>query len=123
MTVLARWCFEHRWKVVAGWLLALVVIAGASAAAGTSFTTDLSLPGTDSQAAAALLAANFPAAAGEGDQVVIEATHGTDVRSAPVRSAVTAALARVAAVPGVQSVASPYGPGGAAQVSRLTPGG
>jgi RND superfamily putative drug exporter len=118
MTGLARWCFEHRWKVVAGWLLVLLVLAGASVGTGTSFTTDLSTPGSDSLAAANLLAASFPAAAGEGDQVVIQTRDGVTVRSAAVRPAVTAALARAAAVPGVRSVASPYGPGGAAQISR-----
>ncbi|HEY1639458.1 MAG TPA: MMPL family transporter [Streptosporangiaceae bacterium] len=118
MAALARWCFEHRWRTVAAWLLALTALAGMTAAAGTSFTTDLSLPGTDSQEAAALLTASFPAAAGEGDQVVIQTAHGATIRSGSVRPAVTAALARAAAVPGVASVAGPYGPGGAAQVSR-----
>ena len=118
MARLARWCFEHRWRVVAVWLLALVAIAGVSKTAGTAFTTNLALPGTDSQAAATLLAANFPAAAGEGDQVVIQAANGAAIRSAPVRTAVTAALARAAAVPGVESVASPYGSGGGDQISR-----
>jgi len=117
MARLARWCFEHRWKVVAAWLLALAAIAGASAAAGTDFTTNLSLPGTDSQAAASLLATNFPAAAGEGDQVVIQAGNGATIRSAAVRSAVIAALARAAAVPGVANVASPYAPDGVDQIS------
>jgi len=101
--------------VVAIWLLAIVVIAGVSVAAGSSFNSNLSLPGTDSQAAAALLTQNFPAASGEGDQVVIQATHGTAIQSAPVRSAVTAALAKVA---GIASVASPYATNGAAQISR-----
>jgi RND superfamily putative drug exporter len=118
MARLGRWCFEHRKKVVAAWLLAIVVIAGVSVAVGSSFNSNLSLPGTDSQAAATLLAQNFPAASGEGDQVVIQAAHGTTVRSAPVRSAVTAALGKVAKVPGVAAVASPYAPDGAAQISR-----
>jgi RND superfamily putative drug exporter len=38
--------------------------------------------------------------------------------SPQVRSAVTAALAKVARVPGVETVASPYGPTGASQISR-----
>jgi RND superfamily putative drug exporter len=118
MTGLARWCFEHRWRVVAAWLLALVAVAGVSVAAGTNFNTNLALPNTDSQAAATLLATNFPAASGEGDQVVIQAGNGATIRSVAVRAAVTAALARAAAVPGVESVASPYGPGEAAQISR-----
>jgi putative drug exporter of the RND superfamily len=118
MTRLARWCFQHRRKVVAGWLLALVAVAGVSVAAGSSFTSNLSLPGTDSQAAASLLKQNFPAASGEGDQVVIQATDGATIRSAPVQSAVTAALAKVAKVPGIENVTSPYAKNGAAQISR-----
>ena len=118
MARLGRWCFEHRKRVVAAWLLAIAVIAGVSVAAGSSFNTNNSLPGTDSQAAATLLTQNFPAASGEGDQVVIQAVHGTTIKSAPVQSAVTAALAKVAKVPGIESVASPYATNGAAQISR-----
>jgi RND superfamily putative drug exporter len=118
MARLARWCFEHRRRVVAAWLLALVVATGVSVAAGTSFNTNFSLPGTDSQAAATLLTTNFPAASGEGDQVVIQATHGATIQSAPVRAAVTAALTKVAELPGVEAVASPYAEHGAAQISR-----
>ena len=118
MARLARWCFEHRRRVVAALAAGMVVIAGVSVAVGSSFNSNLSLPGTDSQAAATLLTQNFPAASGEGDQVVIQATHGATIQSAPVRSAVTAALAKVAKVPGVENVASPYAKDGAAQISR-----
>jgi RND superfamily putative drug exporter len=118
MAGLARWCFEQRLRVVALWLLALVAVAAISVAAGTRFSTDLSLPGTDSQAAVGLLAASYPAASGESDQVVIQTRHGGRIRSAAVEAAVKAALARAATVPGIASIASPYGPGGAAQISR-----
>ena len=103
---------------MAGWLLALVVVVGVSTAASSSFNSNLSLPNTDSQAAVSLLTQNFPAASGEGDQVVIQATHGATIQSASVRTAVTAALAKVAKVAGVETVASPYTKPGAAQVSR-----
>ena len=118
MSRLARWCFDHRKRVAVAWLLAAIVLLGVSQAAGSSFNATLSLPGTDSQAAVSLLAQNFPAAAGEGDQVVIQATNGAAIRSAPVQAAVTAALDRVAKVPGVTAVASPYAADGADQVSR-----
>jgi putative drug exporter of the RND superfamily len=118
MARLGRWCFEHRKMVVAAWLLAIVVIVGVSVAVGSSYTSNNSMPGTDSQAAATLLTQSFPAASGEGDQVVIQAKNGTTVKSAPVQSAVTAALAKVAKVAGVESVASPYASNGAAQISR-----
>ena len=118
MARLGRWCFGHRKKVVAAWLLAIAVIVGVSVAAGSSFNSNNSLPGTDSQAAATLLTQNFPAASGEGDQVVIQAEHGATIKSAPVQSAVTSALAKVAKVPGIESVVSPYASNGAAQISR-----
>jgi len=114
----ARWCFTHRWTVVIGWLLVLVVVTGVGRAAGTSFNSNFSLSGTDSQSAATLLTTNFPAASGEGDQIVIQATNGASIRSAPVQAAVTKALAEVARVPGVESVASPYAKAGAAQIGK-----
>jgi RND superfamily putative drug exporter len=118
MTRLARWSFSHRRIVLAAWLLLLVVALGSARAAGSAFNSDLSLPDTDSQAAVSLLTQHFPAASGETDQVVIQATGGAAIDSPPVRSAVTAALAKVSALPGITSVISPYTAAGAAQVSR-----
>ena len=118
MTRLARWCFTRRRTVLAAWLLLLVVALGAARVAGGTFNSSLSLPGTDSQAAVSLLTQHYPAAAGETDQVIIQATSGASIESAPVRGAVTAALARVSALPGIASVTSPYTAAGASQVSR-----
>ena len=118
MTRLARWCFHHRRTVVAGWLLAVVTMVGLSQGLGSHFNSNFNLPNTDSQAAVSLLTKNFPAASGEGDQIVIQATHGATIRSASVEGPVTAALARVADVPGVETVGSPYTKEGAAQISR-----
>jgi RND superfamily putative drug exporter len=118
MIRLARLSFKHRKRVLAGWLLALVVVVGLSSAGGSEFNSNFNLPNTDSQAAVSLLARNFPAASGEGDQVVIQATHGANVRTASVKTAVTKALAKVAKVPGVEAVTSPYSKEGAAQISR-----
>jgi putative drug exporter of the RND superfamily len=118
MIRLARWCFQHRRTVVAGWLLAVITVLGLSQGLGSHFNSNFSLPNTDSQAAVNLLTKNFPAASGEGDQIVIEATHAATIRSASVEGPVTAALARVANVPGVETVGSPYSKAGAAQISR-----
>jgi RND superfamily putative drug exporter len=118
VTRLARWCFDHRRRVLALWLLAAVVLLGVSRAVGSDFNAALSLPNTDSQAAVNLLTQNFPAAAGEGDQVVVQATGGESIASPDVHAAVTAALGRVDKLPGIRSVVSPYSPAGGAQVSR-----
>jgi len=115
---LAHWSFHHRRLVVAGWLLAAVVVVTLSSAGGSKFNSNFNLPGTDSQAAVSLLTRNFPAASGEGDQVVFQTAGGVSVRSASVKASATVALARVAKVPGVESVVSPYSAAGAAQISR-----
>jgi putative drug exporter of the RND superfamily len=93
-------------------------VVGLSSASGSKFNSNFNLPGTDSQAAVSLLSKNFPAASGEGDQVVFQAAHGSTIHSASVKAAATAALARVAKVPGVEAVGSPYSKTGAPQISR-----
>jgi putative drug exporter of the RND superfamily len=112
-----RWCFRHRRLVLAGWLLALLVITAVSRVAGISYATSFSLPNSGSTQALAILQQDFPGASGDADQIVLEAKTG-QVTSAPVRSEVEAMLAKVKKLPRVVSVVSPYGPGGAGQISR-----
>jgi putative drug exporter of the RND superfamily len=116
MPSLARWCFRRRWLVLAGWLLGLVLLTPVSRAAGISYA-NVSLPNSPSAQALAILRRDFPAASGDADQIVVEATTGP-VTSEPVRSEVDAMLAKVQRLPRVTSVTSPYGPQGAGQVSR-----
>ncbi len=117
MADLARWCFRHRKLVSGGWLLALIVLTVISRAAGISYATQLTLPDSPSTRAQAIVQHDFPSAAGDADQIVLQARSGR-VTSAPVRAAAETMLNRVAHLPRVVSVASPYGPGGASQVSR-----
>jgi len=58
-----------------------------------------------------VLKADFPARAGDSEQIVVQARQGT-LRSAAAEAAVTSMLGRVARLPHVQSVVSPYAPGG-----------
>jgi RND superfamily putative drug exporter len=118
MKRLAHFSFRHRRLVVAGWILAAVVVLAVSSTTGSKFNSNFNLPGTDSQAAISLLTKNFPAASGEGDQVVFQASRGATIRSPAVQTAVTAALDKVAKVPGINAVGSPYGKNGSAQISR-----
>ena len=117
MAGLARCCFRHRRLVFAGWVLALVLLTAVSQAAGISYATTVTLPNSPSTQALAILQHDFPSAAGDADQIVVEAKTGS-VTSAPVRSEVEAMLAEVHGLPHVASVTSPYGPYGASQVSR-----
>jgi putative drug exporter of the RND superfamily len=107
----ARWCFVHRRAVLAVWLIALIGFFGISKLAGATYDNSSSLPGTDSAKAEQVLAAHFPAQAGDSDQLVVQARQGT-LRSPAAQTAITSMLARVAKLPHVSSVTSPYGPGG-----------
>jgi putative drug exporter of the RND superfamily len=111
----ARWCFLHRKAVLAGWLLALFGFIAVGQLAGATYRQSDSLPGTDSAKALQVLTGHFQAQAGDSDQIVVQARQGT-LRAPAAQTAITSMLARVARLPHVRSVASPYGPGG--QISR-----
>ena len=115
MASFARWCFRHRRAVLAIWLIALIGSFGVSKLTGSAYSNSNSLSGTDSAKAQQVLTANFPAQAGDSDQIVVQAKQGT-LRSPAAETAVTSMLARVARLPGVSSVTSLYGQGG--QISR-----
>jgi RND superfamily putative drug exporter len=107
----ARWCFSHRKAVLAGWLMALIGFFAIGQLAGAAYTENNSLPGTDSTQALSVLQADYPAQAGDSDQIVVQARQGT-LRSPAAETAITSMLARVSRLPYVRSVTSPYGPGG-----------
>jgi RND superfamily putative drug exporter len=109
-------CFRHRYVVLAVWILALVGLAAIGSAAPAKYDNTFSVPGSDSAAALALLQEGFPARSGEQDTIVWHASQGT-VRDPEVRRAMSAALARIATLPEVAAVSSPYVTGGATQVS------
>src|SRR5580700_5500571 len=115
MASFARWCFVHRKAVLAVWLIALIGFFAIGQLVKATYNNNDSLPGTDSTKAAQVLATNFPAQAGDSEQIVVQARQGT-LRSPATQTAITSMLARVAKLPDVRSVASPYGPGG--QISR-----
>jgi RND superfamily putative drug exporter len=111
MASLARWCFLHRRAVLAAWLIALIGFFAVGRLTGSAYKSSESLPGTDSTKALQALRTDFPTRAGDSDQIVVQAREGT-LRFPAARAAVTSMLARVARLPDVRSVTSPYGPGG-----------
>jgi RND superfamily putative drug exporter len=111
----SRWCFVHRRAVLAVWLIALIGFFAIGRLTGSAYSDSSSLPGTDSAKALQVLRTDFPARAGDSDEIVVRAKQGT-LRSPAAQTAVTSMLARVARQPHVRSVTSPYAPGG--QISR-----
>ena len=116
MLNIARWTMAHRRIVVVAWIVAAVGIFAVSSSVGKKSASDLTLPGTGSQQAANLLTSRFPAQAGDADQIVFHARTGT-LTSAADRATIGTTLAKVARLPHVTGVVSPYA-AGAHSISR-----
>ena len=110
MQNIARWTMAHRRAVVIGWIVAVIGILGVSTSVGSKSATDFTLPGTGSQHAIDLLKGRLPAQAGDSDQIVFHARSGT-LASAADRAAIASTVKRVARLPHVTRVVSPYAPG------------
>src|SRR4051794_3344370 len=115
MAPLARWCFTHRFPVLALWIAGLIVLGGLSNAAGDQYSDSFSLPGTESTRALELLQKSFAAQSGDSDQIVF---HVEDGSVKDHQQGIQAMLDKVAKGPNVVSVVSPFTQAGAAQVSK-----
>lgn len=117
MAALARWCVRRRLVVVVLWLLALGGVTAGAAVAGSAYSNDYKVPGTESGRATQLLRDGFPGLGGDSDTVVWHTTSGT-VRAADVEQTMTRTLDRIAALPGVAAVSGPYDDQGAGRISE-----
>ncbi|WP_437115045.1 hypothetical protein [Streptomyces flaveolus] len=116
MADLAHGCVRRRLIAVLLWLLALGGVTAGAALAGSAYSNDYEVPGTESDRATRLLEDGSPGLDGDSDTVVWHTVTGT-VRAAGVERTVTDTLRRIAALPGVASVAGPYGGQGAHRIS------
>lgn len=116
MAALARWCVRRRLVVVLLWLLALGGVSAAAAVTGSAYSNDYEVPGTESGRATQLLQDGFPHLGGDSDTVVWHLASGS-VRDADVEQTMTATLDKIADLPGVAAVVSPYDDAGAGRVS------
>jgi putative drug exporter of the RND superfamily len=114
---LAQFCVRRKFVVLAVWLVATIALVAVSHSLGDNTNDNLSLPGTDSQAATDALAKSFPDQANGSSPIVLHAKSGklTDAKNA---EAVAAAAAGVAKEPHVASVVSPLTPQGATALSK-----
>ncbi|WP_406501086.1 MMPL family transporter [Streptomyces sp. NBC_01590] len=116
MAAIARWCIRHRLIAVLIWLLALGGAATAAGFAGSAYSNDYEVPGTESGRATELLRSGFTDLGGDTDTIVWHTSDST-VRADDVRQTMTRTLHAVEELPGVGAVTGPYGASGAAQIS------
>ena len=120
MKRLARLSVRHRWYVLGAWIVLFLAINVTAQTVGSAYANAFSLPGTNSTHAYQLLA-SVKGQGGDADQIVFHATSGT---VSDQRAAIEAMLAKVAHLPEVAAVTSPFCTAasanclGVAQVSR-----
>ena len=95
------------------WAVALIVATAVHSATGSAYRDSFRLKGTESTDAIALIQAATPRAAGDTDRIVVASS--APVTDPSVRNRVNAMLVRVARLPHVAAVISPYA--GAHQIS------
>ncbi|MCK9893466.1 MMPL family transporter [Frankia sp. AgB32] len=116
MSVLARWCYRHRFVVITAWIGLLIGLTVISQVVKSSYDNSFTLTGSGSGSAQELLQRAAPGQAGDSDQIVWRVSNGS-VTDPAVKQRILPMLARVSDVPEVGSVVSPYQPGGKVQTS------
>lgn len=97
-----------RRAVVGAWLAALLLVGGGFLALGSNLDNDVSIPGTEAQAALDRLARTFPQVSGASAQLVVVAPEGATISEPATRALVEDAVAELEGVDGVVGVISPW---------------
>jgi putative drug exporter of the RND superfamily len=113
---LAGWSYDHRRRVLVGWVVLLIVAIAVSQLVGTHFQDKFSAGNTPSQRAEEILQARFPGQAGDAAQVVFDTT--APVAAPANQIAIAGLAAQLRRLPHVASVTAPVGAAGRAQVAR-----
>ncbi len=107
MRALARWCIAHRRIVIVGWVVALIAANGIGQAAGSDYNSNFKGPRTaGSQQALDLLTKYFPTHKGDSASIVFESS--APIASTAVHAQITGLLAKVASLPHISDVVTPY---------------
>ena len=98
-----RWTVRRRWRVLATWIVAMVLILSVGARLGGEVVDDFNVPGTESQAGRDLLQSTLPDE-GARAQVVVRAPSGTAITDPATAATVDAYLRSLEGQPRVTEV-------------------
>jgi RND superfamily putative drug exporter len=114
---LGRLATRRRRLVLGVWLVLLVGVVAAAVGSGGKTIDNFTVPGTQSQKAADLLAKRIPAFAGAQTQVVFATSGPARVTESVYKTSIETALANLKKVPQVAVVSDPF------QTGSIAPGG
>jgi len=98
---IGAWCYDHRRRVLLGWIIGVIAIIAGASAVGSRFENDFSGVGQSGQVSS-ILAQRFPAQVGDVAQVVFHSSG--PIRSPGVTARVGQALGAIRTLPSVTSV-------------------
>lgn len=102
-----RLAARRPWRLLGAWLLVAAVVVGAWTVAGTAIDDGVTIPGSDSESAQTIRAAEFPASALGNGTLVFYHADGS-VTADGDRAAIEASLRAVRELDGVTQVLSPF---------------
>jgi RND superfamily putative drug exporter len=103
---LGKFSYRHRWLVISLWLAVLVAVGGAAAAFHGIMSNNFQIPGTETQQMADKLKQELPKSSGGSAGIVFESQNGQFTQAG--KDAVSAALAKLKALPDVQGTVDPF---------------
>jgi RND superfamily putative drug exporter len=115
---LGRVCVRRRWIVLAVWLVIFAVLAVWARSAGPDVNDNLTLPGSDSQAATALLEKRFPSQANGTNPVVLRAPSGAKITASKYKQPIDDTVSALKKDPDVRSATSPLSGSGSALLAK-----
>ncbi|MCX6394644.1 MAG: MMPL family transporter [Solirubrobacterales bacterium] len=103
--------------MVLAWAVLLIAVVGIGAAKPAVYANDIKIPGSQAQAASDILAKAIPSQSGDRSQIVLTVKTGK-VTDPKVAARVELMLGKVAKLPHVATVVSPYSKTGRGQTSK-----
>ena len=111
-------CVRRKWIVLLAWLAVFAVLAVWARSAGPDVNDNLTLPGSDSQAATELLEQRFPSQANGTNPVVLRAPGGAKITDATYKEPIDATVKALKADPDVRDATSPLSDSGSALLGK-----
>src|SRR6187200_3712806 len=90
-----RWCANHTWKVVLGWLGIIALLIVLVATVGGSLKDKFEIPGSDTQKATDLIQSEFASEQGSVLNLVFAAPKGERLDTPERKAAIDAAVAKL----------------------------
>ncbi|MFJ2187688.1 MMPL family transporter [Kitasatospora sp. NPDC087861] len=116
---LGHYCFRRRRAVLAVWIAVLIALGGAAGAFAGKTSDEFKVPGTEAQTTLDRIKDTFPQQAHGSAQVVFAAPAPGGATAPEAGRAVSEAVGRIAAVPGVAAVPDPYATGAVSPDGRV----